>query len=133
MTAPKENPQSGGRPPKYATPEAMQEAIDRYFRETSIYSISALSLELGFCDRHAFYAYEKKPEFEHTIKSARARLTAFYEEGMVSNRLNTTGCIFMAKNFGYSDKTEVDQHIDANVKNRIIVEFVEPDSQNAKQ
>lgn len=95
--------------------------------------MSALSLELGFCDRHAFYAYEKKPEFEHTIKSARARLTAFYEEGMVANRLNTTGCIFMAKNFGYSDKTEIDQHLDANVKNRIIVEFVEPDSQNAKQ
>ena len=130
MTARSESANLGGRPLKYPTPELMQSAIDSYFETTKIFSISELALQLGFCDRHAFYEYEKKPRFKHTIKAARARLTAFYERGMIGSDFNTTGCIFMAKQFGYTDKQEIDQHIDANVKGKIQVEFIrsQPDA-----
>lgn len=114
--------QKVGRPPKYATPEKLQEKINLYFdkdvpRKTytdsngnsfnvPIPTISGLALYCGFADRHTFYEYEKKPEFSYTIKKARARMAQHYEELIQSN--NPTGAIFALKNFGWSDKLEID-------------------------
>lgn len=107
--------------PFYTTPELMQAAIEKYFKEDMpiremwsngvkynrpVPTISGLSLYLGFCDRHSFYDYEKKEAFTHTIKKARASITQYYEE--CSQVGSAPGAIFMLKNFGYSDKTEVD-------------------------
>lgn len=92
--------------PFFETPEAMQEAIDRFFEEEKSPTITGLALYLGFCDRHSFYDYEKKDLFTHTIKKARARMVAYYEQKVVGNQ--AAGPIFMLKNFGYSDKQEID-------------------------
>jgi hypothetical protein len=99
------------RPRKYDDPEELQLVIDKYFEDIKTPTISGLSLYCGFADRHSFYAYEKHEKFSHTIKRARARITEMYEKNMVGN--NAAGSIFMLKNLGYSDKSEID--LNANV------------------
>ena len=110
-----------GQPAKYATPELMQAAIDRYFSDDMptrtgmsngvsykipVPSISGLALYLVFCDRHSLYDYEKRAKFSHTLNAARARMTAYYEENTQAG--SAPGSIFMLKNLGYSDKQELD-------------------------
>jgi len=110
-----------GRPAKYKTAEDMQSKIDKYFVDgcnTStclvngneitrrVPTITGLALYLGFVDRYSLYEYEKKREFTCTIKGARARIVQHYEELAQGN--NVAGPIFMLKNFGYSDKQEID-------------------------
>ncbi|HEC66340.1 MAG TPA: hypothetical protein ENI23_13715 [bacterium] len=117
-----------GRPPKYDSPEELQEKILDYFKEcpdtkTTYFklkdeviekvipclTISGLMLYLGFDSRQSFYAYEKKPEFSYTIKKARTFIEKTYEMQLQSG--NPTGAIFALKNFGWTDKQEIEQRI----------------------
>ena len=95
-----------GRPPHYTDPEVMQVEIDKYFNDPKCdYTISGLAYDLGFADKRAMYDYEKKPEFNHSIKRARARI----ERHIESDTTTAPGLtIFKLKNFGWKDKTEVD-------------------------
>ncbi len=92
--------------PFYKTPEELQDKISLFFLEEKAPTITGLALYLGFCDRHSFYDYEKKPLFTHTIKRARAKMVEIYEKAVSGS--NVAGPIFMLKNFGYSDKQEID-------------------------
>lgn len=112
----------GGRPPLYATPEELQKKIDQYFlecpdkikkwdaagtaTEIPVITISGLVLYLGFCDRASFYDYEKREGFSHTIKRARTFIELEYEKALRST--TPTGAIFALKNFGWVDKSEVE-------------------------
>lgn len=115
---------AGGRPPKYATPEQLQAAIDDYFEngvkvrqveigsgdnkrviEIKVPTITGLVLYCGFCDRQSFYDMEKREEFSCTIKNARTRIEQEYEE-QLSTR-GGSGPIFALKNFGWHDKQEI--------------------------
>jgi hypothetical protein len=120
-----------GRPPKYETPEQLQIAIDNYFslcdsrtktfktinedghdvvQEIECpeeYTITGLALSLGFCDKRSLYDYEEKEEFTHPIKRAKLRIENQVEKEVRSNK-NAAGPIFILKNFGWRDKTEVD-------------------------
>jgi hypothetical protein len=114
----------GGRPAKFKTPEEMQAAIDEYFLDcpdtydvivggeigmvtVPCPTLTGLALYLGFCDRYSMYDYEEREEFSHTIKRARAIMVRIYESEVRFGR-NTAGAIFMLKNFGYSDKQELE-------------------------
>lgn len=120
-----------GRPPKYNTPEEMQEIIDLYFdvckaNETEyqfeipekhlslvsswggpvIPTVAGLSLALGM-SRQALLDYEKKDEFLDTVKRAKQRIEAYIEQRLFGN--NVTGVIFNLKNnFGWRDKQDVE-------------------------
>ena len=111
----------GGRPLMFETPEELQSLIDKYFTDdlpvritwsngvkciTPCPTISGLALYLGFCDRHSMYDYEKREQFSHTIKRARANITRYHEE--IAQGGACSGAIFMLKNFGYTDKSEID-------------------------
>lgn len=115
-----------GRPPLYKNPEELQLKIDKYFkngfnlrkvvvgppnkREVAllpVITITGLVRYCGFADRAAFYDYEKKPEFCHTIKSARNRIEETYEELLQSGL--GAGAIFALKNFGWIDTPLIDQ------------------------
>ena len=72
----------------------------------SIITITGLVIYLGFCDRAAFYDYGKKEKFCHTIKKARTFIEQEYEECLKSN--NCTGAIFALKNFGWTDRRELE-------------------------
>lgn len=115
-----------GRPPMFTDPEEVERLVYEYFEkgvkmktvvlgppnarytiELPVPTITGLCLYLGFESRQSFYAYEQKPEFSYTIKKARLFIENEYEEMLATG--NTTGAIFALKNFGWTDKTEIDQ------------------------
>lgn len=115
-----------GRPPLFETVEELQKMIDSYFQEgvtvkkvvigkapnnyvleVEVPTISGLAHYIGFESRQSFYDYELKPEFAYTIKKTRLFIEQHYEEMLQVG--NTTGAIFALKNFGWTDKQEIDQ------------------------
>ena len=96
-----------GRPPKYNTPEEMQEAIDLYFETNPEYpTLNGLALELGFESRQSMYDYAKKEEFSYTIKSALSRIEEKHERNLYEP--GASGSIFFLKNRDWTDKTSID-------------------------
>lgn len=94
---------AGGRPRFYSSPGDMQTAIDAYFDTVESITICGLALALGFMDRNSLLDYEGySPEFFRTLKVAKSRVEAYYEEHLVEN--NVAGSIFALKNFGWQDK-----------------------------
>lgn len=76
-------------------------------REPEVSTITGLALYIGFESRQSFYDYEKNGEFSYCIKRARLRIETEYEKRLQGN--NPAGAIFALKNFGWSDKQEIDQ------------------------
>lgn len=113
-----------GRPPDFQNATELQEAIQHYFDnpptkeviigkgesqqvvKLPVLTITGLAYELGFESRQSFYDYEAKPEFTYTVKRARLFIENDYEKQLQIG--NTTGAIFALKNFGWTDKQEVD-------------------------
>ncbi len=93
-----------GRPPKYATPEAMQEKIDDYFencwdtsndglkKQVTPYTMTGLANSIGF-SRRALLDYTKKDEFLPTIIKARSICEQYAEESLFNGK-NVAGAIF---------------------------------------
>jgi len=100
-----------GRPPAFESPEVMESIIQDYFQSLKELkvppTITGLCYFLGFESRQSFYDYEKKPEFTYTIKRARLRIESTYESNLHGN--SNAGSIFALKNFGWTDKQEIDQ------------------------
>lgn len=120
-----------GRPPKYETPEQMQEVIDLYFlimrvRETgdldlimdcsdeehevmrniegSSATVSGLAYTLGMT-RQGLCEYAAKDQFSDTVKKAKQRIEMYIEQRL--NNPACTGAIFNLKNnFGWKDSKE---------------------------
>lgn len=91
----------------YNNAEELQEAISQFFQENNKHiTISGLAYYLGFESRQSFYDYEKNAKFSYTIKRARLFIENEYEKLLASG--NVTGAIFALKNFGWSDKQEVE-------------------------
>jgi len=113
-----------GRPPKYNNAEELQKAIQSYFDnpptkqvvigkgesqqivDLPVLTITGLAYHLGFESRQSFYDYEIDSEFSYTIKRARLFIEHDYEKQLQVG--NTTGAIFALKNFGWTDKQEVE-------------------------
>ncbi|TSA45995.1 MAG: hypothetical protein D4R56_04670 [Deltaproteobacteria bacterium] len=123
---------AGGRPPKYRTPEELQERIDSYFdscwvdkvTETTTkdgtctmstvryqdrpYTMMGLAIALGFNTRKSLCDYADKPEFVNTIKKARAIVEMNVEELLLEGK-NAAGPIFwMKNNSDYRDRQELE-------------------------
>lgn len=149
---------SAGRPPKYFSADGMQQAIDEYFEahkprvrkgedgkpllsakgfpivELNPPTISGLALFLGFSNRTSLYEYEKEPEFSDTIKRARSRCEEFVESCGMSGDIPAPMAIFALKNYGWSDKQEL-EHTGKEgsplIPQKVIFEIVDPnDKQN---
>lgn len=106
---------AGGRPLLFETKEKLEEAINKYFEDCQKREKPPTIAGLAFwldVDRHTIYNYEKRDEFFHTIKRVRNRIMAILEEELMVK--GTGGQIFLAKNYGYTDKQEHD--INANVR-----------------
>lgn len=115
-----------GRPPIFNSPEELREKIEEYFKsgvknrqvevgrgdnkvvvEIPVPTITGLVLYCGFDSRQSFYDYEKKDEFSYTIKRARTFIEQEYEEQLATG---STSAIFALKNFGWTDKSEVESY-----------------------
>jgi hypothetical protein len=100
-----------GRPAKYESAEDLENAIKDYWQnlEKDKPTITGLALFLGFESRQSFYDYENNGEFSYTIKKARLKIESVYEQNLHSG--NPSGSIFALKNFGWTDKSEVDHNV----------------------
>ena len=100
----------GGRPPVFETPEELNDKIEAYFSSCSTLNqqatITGLCYDLGFESRQSFYDYEKRDGFSYTIKRARLKMESLYEAQLFTKI--STGAIFGLKNFGWTDRSEVD-------------------------
>lgn len=122
-----EEPNLGGRPPKFETSEAMQAAVDKYFEEVPLNerTITGLALHLGFESRQSLYDYEKIPGFSYIVKTARLQVEHSYEKKLSSS--NPTGPIFALKNMGWKDRHELEHsgdqenpvQVQSNVTNNV--------------
>ena len=109
MAAPKGNKYAkgnkGGRPLAFKSEEELQAAIDDYFEEETIVTMAGLAFHLGI-DRQTLYNYEKKQEYFDIIKKARNRILIQLEKSLMTE--GKAGQIFLAKNYGYTDKQEME-------------------------
>jgi len=98
-----------GQPPKYKTPEELQEKINEYIdslvgSENKL-TITGLAYFIGFESRQSFYDYEKRELFSYTVKRARLLIESDYEQDL--RKHGRSGDIFALKNFGWKDRTEI--------------------------
>ena len=86
----------------------LQDEIDKYFKwaddNNKPYSMAMLAYRLGV-SRQTLYNYEEKDNFAPVIRKARDKIIAYIEEKLLEH--GTAGQIFLAKNYGYSDKQEI--------------------------
>jgi hypothetical protein len=116
-----------GRPLKFADPLALEEKINEYFDRCDAadepYTITGLALALD-TSRQTLINYEGKEEFIDAIKRAKSRVEHYAEKKLYTG--TPTGPIFALKNFGWSDKQDINHGGQENnpVKHSIQVEFV---------
>ena len=116
-----------GRPRLYNNAEELQREIDAYFEaEVKAPTITGLALWLGFESRQSFYDYEKDGEFSYIIKKSRLRIEEGYEKRLHGN--SPAGSIFALKNFGWSDRQEIDH----TTKGEKISVLIAPDGKEWK-
>ena len=100
-----------GRPPKWSTPEELQDDIDKYLLH--IAETEEPFLVLGFTlfcktNRNVLLEYKKKDNFSSTVKA----ISDMSEHSLVVGGLNGTYTpsmsIFLAKNnHGYTDQQQI--------------------------
>ena len=106
----------GGRPFKFTDPEKLRCRIEEYFNGflSEKWTITGLALALE-CDRDTLLNYEKDkqgqskevpPDVIRLIKKAKMMVHNAYELDL--RKKGRSGDIFALKNFGWTDKQEVD-------------------------
>ena len=112
---------AGGRPLKFENAEQMQKLIDKYFAETPDDEITITGLALALdTDRKTLINYENRDEFFNTIKKAKTIVENSYERALRKN--GRTGEIFALKNFGWTDKQEIDSNVNVSNYQELSVE-----------
>jgi hypothetical protein len=104
-----------GRPRIWETAEGLQTAIDMYFEEMDNlkkpYTITGLTLALGFEDRRSLLDYQNNEKFGAIVKKAKTRVESYYEEALHSGQV-VAGIIFGLKaNFKWQDKTTIETQL----------------------
>ena len=102
-----------GRPLKFESKEELENKINEYFshcdKVKKPYTIAGMAIYIG-CSRDTIYEYEKNKdrieEYSDTIKKARDKILAYLEEKLMME--GKPGQIFIAKNYGYTDKQEIE-------------------------
>lgn len=96
-----------GRPLIYKTPEELKDKINEYFEKTDNEKITITGLCLALnINKDTFYEYEKKEGYKEIIDIARLVVENSYELSL--RKYGRTGDIFALKNFGWTDKQEVE-------------------------
>ena len=98
---------AGGRPVKFQSLEELNSKIEAYFADTKEEDLTITGLALALeTSRETLMNYEERPEFFDAIKKAKDRIHNAYEKDL--RRKGRSGDIFALKNFGWTDKQEID-------------------------
>jgi hypothetical protein len=113
---------TAGRPLKYDDPDKVSRLINKYFRECDKqdipYTVNGLALAIGL-HRATLLDYEQndrgRPEEQETrqkisdlIKDAKAKVESSLENRLLAGKCAPAGPIFILKNMGWKDKTELE-------------------------
>lgn len=102
-----------GRPLKFGSVEELSNKIEEYFNNTPEEEITITGLALALdTDRQTLINYQNREEYFDTIKKAKTRVELSYEKSLRKN--GRTGDIFALKNFGWTDKQEIDNNVNLN-------------------
>lgn len=100
-----------GRPPKFDDPKQMLEQGLKYLEacanENTVPTIAGMAFCIGM-DRQSFFNYSKKSDYFYVIKALRDYILIRLEKRLMNMNTPQAGVIFLAKNYGYSDKQEVE-------------------------
>jgi len=104
-----------GKPLKFKTPEELQQKISDYIedcnKEGIPLTITGLALALD-TNRQTLINYANKDEYAHIVERAKLIIENAYELRLIES--GRSGDIFALKNFGWTDKQEVDSNIRLN-------------------
>ena len=100
-------PNKGGRPLKYRSPEKLQQAVDKYFETERYPTVTGLQLYLDMTSA-TMSDYKKRDGFSSIIETAGRRVAKKYEERLIyGNGRNTAGIMFALKvGMGWREKAE---------------------------
>lgn len=88
------------------TKEKTKKKVQRWVRRPEPPTVTGLSLHVGFSGKSTLYEYEKRKEFMDPIKRGLTLIEKYHEIATAAGD-KCTGNIFILKNFGWKDKTEV--------------------------
>lgn len=103
---------AGGRPPKWATPEELQKAVDAYFDDPHpVKTVMGLCIAMD-CGRHTLFDYGRKDEFAHIVTRAKRRIMDFYEfYGQTGRNTNFADRMLTRMGWAAVEKQEIDAHV----------------------
>ena len=117
-----------GRPLKFDSAHQINSIADNYFAECvekeEPITITGLCIALGFTSRKVLMEYEDgkydsyDPEFSNSVKCAKMRCEQ-YAESKIFSLKNPAGAIFALKNYGWTDKQEVEHSGSLNIADRL--------------
>ncbi len=96
---------------KYKTPQQFDKAVDKYVTDCRVakkpLTLTGLSLSMGFANRNSITHYKNLPEFVESVDRAKMIVENQYEENLHARGTSPVGSIFALKNFGWTDKQEM--------------------------
>ena len=106
-----------GRPRKFKNKKELENALEEYkaYLEESEKppTIAGLAYYTGI-ERQTLYNYSKKQEYFDTIKRFRDWILMNYEQEAITR--GNGGIVFLLKNYGYTDKQEVEHSGGLDIK-----------------
>ena len=96
-----------GRKLKFKTPADLKAAFDDYFTNTPkmMYTVTGLCLHCNM-SRQLLQDYEGREDYRDIVKIAKLKVENSYELSLRAH--GRAGDIFALKNFGWSDKQQID-------------------------
>lgn len=102
-----------GRPRHFKTPKDFDSKVQDYLHhceESGEYvTWTGMALFMGFASRQSIDEYLNYNGFSYSVKRAKSIVEWHYEMRLCGER--PTGAIFALKNFGWKDKSEVEQNV----------------------
>lgn len=100
----------GGRPLKFSSPQEITDAAEKFFAECKAnrepITVTGLCIALGtFRNVLMDYEDERGPEFSNAVKSAKIKCEQYAEK--VALNKGHAGAIFCLKNYGWTDKQDI--------------------------
>lgn len=103
------------KPLKFRTPEELQSKIDKYFKDCMLnevpLTITGLALSLD-TNRQTLVNYQEKDDYKDIVDRAKLMIENAYEIRLINS--GRSGDIFALKNFGWTDKQEIDTNVKMN-------------------
>ena len=115
-----------GAPFKYNTDKQILDIADVFFAncdaKSEPYTITGLALALD-TDRKTLMAWENSDRLCNTIKKIKSKVEEYVERRVAMGKIPPAVGIFMLKNFGWTDKQEIDQNIKGDISlSQILIE-----------